>query len=282
MHLVTINTRSICNKINQFQHYLLEKSIDVCAVTETWLKENDEYGLHAIPPSGFKIISQPRCDGRQGGGTALIYKENYTINDHKINNNSEYKELSAFDLCIQDCVINLLVIFRYTNTNVISFCNDLAVILGNNIHTLKGHCILTGDFNIHTEDASDSDTWALNDILDSLGVINYITFLTHKQGHTLDLFIEEEDSPLIMKVTRGHLISHDHFIHTYLIICKNKPKVKEVTYRMYKQIEKTVFKEDLQRTLEVEHTTFDLRSVVERYNSYLKEVLDRHAPEKRD
>ena len=56
----------------------------------------------------------------------------------------------------------------------------------------------------------------------------------------------------------------------------------EVTYRKYKQIDKTMFKEDLQRTLEVEHTTLDLRPLVERYNSELKEVLDRHAPEKRN
>ena len=68
VHLTTINTRSICNKINQFQHYLLENRIDVCAVTETWLKEDDEYGLHELPPPGFKINSKPRCDGRQGGG----------------------------------------------------------------------------------------------------------------------------------------------------------------------------------------------------------------------
>ena len=136
MHLATINTRSICNKINQYQHYLLEKSIDVCAVTETWLKENDEYGLREIPPSGFKIISKPRCDGRQGGGIALIYKENYTINDHKINN-SEYMELPAFHLHIRDCVINLLVIYRYPNKSVVSFCNDLADILGNNTHTYR-------------------------------------------------------------------------------------------------------------------------------------------------
>ena len=157
VHLATINTRSICNKINQFQHYLLENSIDVCAVMETWLKEDDEYGLHEIPPLGFKIISKPRCDRRQGGGIALIYKGNHTINDHKINTNSQYMELSVFDLHIQDHVIDLLVIYRYPNTSVVSFCNDLADILGNNICKLKGHCILTGDFNIHTEDVLDND-----------------------------------------------------------------------------------------------------------------------------
>ena len=118
-------------------------------------------------------------------------------------------------------------------------------------------------------------------MLDSLGLVNHVTFPTHKQGHTLDLVIEEEDSPLIVKVTRGHLISDHHFIHAYLNIYKNKPKEMEVTYGKYKQIDKTMFREDLQRTLEVEHTTLDLRSLVERYNSNLKEVLDRQAPEKR-
>ena len=76
-------------------------------------------------------------------------------------------------------------------------------------------------------------------------------------------------------------ISDLHFIHAHLNICKNKPKLNDVTYRKYKQIDKIAFKEDLQRTLEVEHATHDLRSLVTRYNSNLKEVLDRHAPEKR-
>ena len=151
-----------------------------------------------ILPPGFKIISKPRCDGRQGGGIALIYKENYTINDHKINTNSQYMEISAFDLWIQDRVIDPLVIYRYPNTSVVSFCNDLADILGNNIHTLKGHYILTGDFNIHTEDVQDNDTGTFNDMLNSLGMINHISFLMYKQWHNLNLFIKEENSPLIM------------------------------------------------------------------------------------
>ena len=190
-------------------------------------------------------------------------------------------ELSAFDLRIQDHVIDLLVIYRYPNTSVVSFCNDLADILGNNILTLKGHCILTGDFNICIDDTSDNNTRTLNDMLDSLGMINHITFPTHKQGHTPDLFIEEGNSPLIMKVTRGHLMSDHHFIHAHLNICKNKPEVNEVTFRKYKRINMTTFKEELQRTLQVKHTTHDLTSLVNRYNSDLRKILDKHAPEKK-
>ena len=103
------------------------------------------------------------------------------------------------------------------------------------MHALKGHCILTGDFNIHTDDALDNDTRTFNDMLDSLGMVNHVTFPRHKQGHTHGLVIEEEDSLLIVNVTSGHLILDHHFIHAYLSICKNKPEEMEVTYRKYKQ-----------------------------------------------
>ena len=118
-------------------------------------------------------------------------------------------------------------------------------------------------------------------MLDSLGMINHVTFPTHKHGHTLDLFIKEGNNPLITKVTRGHLVSDHHFIHAHLNIYKNKPKVNEVTYRKYKLINNITFKEELQKTLEVGHTTQDLRSLVNRYNSDLRKILDRHAPEKK-
>ena len=57
--------------------------------------------------------------------------------------------------------------------------------------------------------------------------------------------------------------------------------INKVTYRKYKQINKITFKEELQRTLEVQHTTHDLRSLVNRYNSDLRKILDKHAPEKK-
>ena len=79
-------------------------------------------------------------------------------------------------------MINLLVIYRYPNTSVISFCNDLADTLENNINALKGHCILTGNFNIHTEDELDNDTRTFNDMLDSLGMVNHITLPNTQAG----------------------------------------------------------------------------------------------------
>ena len=33
--------------------------LDICAVTETWLKEGDEIGKVALKPEGYEILSSP-------------------------------------------------------------------------------------------------------------------------------------------------------------------------------------------------------------------------------
>ena len=36
-----INARSTVNKIQPFQQYIIDKNIDICAITETWIKKDD-------------------------------------------------------------------------------------------------------------------------------------------------------------------------------------------------------------------------------------------------
>ena len=38
--LAYINARSISNKIHQFQHYVVDNRVDICAITDSWLKED--------------------------------------------------------------------------------------------------------------------------------------------------------------------------------------------------------------------------------------------------
>ena len=69
--LAHVNAQSIENKIGPFQHYLQDEGINLCAVTETWLKPDDMLLPREITPPGYDILSQPRSDGRQGGGLPL-------------------------------------------------------------------------------------------------------------------------------------------------------------------------------------------------------------------
>ena len=45
---------------------------------DSWLKEEDEHSAKEVPPDGYKIISNPRSVGRQGGSIAVVYRDYYT------------------------------------------------------------------------------------------------------------------------------------------------------------------------------------------------------------
>ncbi len=66
-----LNSRSICNKVVGTLELLKDNNIDICCVTETWLKTNDKAIFAEIHDHGYDIYSKPRR-GR-GGGVAFIY-----------------------------------------------------------------------------------------------------------------------------------------------------------------------------------------------------------------
>ena len=72
LHLAHINARSIKNKIPQFQEYITYANIDLCALTETWLKPDDDDIAKVVPPQGYTFLSWPRQDGWRGGGIAIV------------------------------------------------------------------------------------------------------------------------------------------------------------------------------------------------------------------
>ena len=74
----TLNARSIANKSALFVDYINECKADLCAITETWLSDNDSAVCHEITPPSYKLFHCPRSDGR-GGGTALLFRDNINV-----------------------------------------------------------------------------------------------------------------------------------------------------------------------------------------------------------
>ena len=79
LSLAHVNAQSIRNKIGSFQHYLQDEKIDLCTVTDTWLKPDDIIHPKEITPPGYDILSKPRTDGRQGGGVAHVYNSSVKV-----------------------------------------------------------------------------------------------------------------------------------------------------------------------------------------------------------
>ena len=63
-----VNAHSVNNKVGTLQSIITERNLDICAITETWLKlEDDDLTIKQIPPNGYNIISYPIPNGCMGG-----------------------------------------------------------------------------------------------------------------------------------------------------------------------------------------------------------------------
>ena len=69
-----INTGLINNEVLDIQQYITSNLIDICAISETWIKSNaDTNTIKEIAPQEYRMISQPCKSGKQGSGLALLY-----------------------------------------------------------------------------------------------------------------------------------------------------------------------------------------------------------------
>ena len=98
------NARSIKNKTISICDYLSSNMCDLLAVSETWLyseEEKNEVVLAQLLPNDFSINHNPRSDGREGGGVAIMYNENTPLEIKNSINPANYKQFeSMFNLIL--------------------------------------------------------------------------------------------------------------------------------------------------------------------------------------
>ena len=150
--------------------------VDICAITETWLKAEREEPVHNIAPPGYNLISHPRMDGHIGEGIALLYKS--SLNVTKINslNNLITMECSTLTFKNDHTNLTLLVIYKQPTSSTITFFEELATILEEGITSMKSNIMIIGYFNIHMENIANPDTITFNHFLDSFNFQNHVNF----------------------------------------------------------------------------------------------------------
>ena len=117
---------------------------------------------------------------------------------------------------VKSLVLNLYTVYRMSNNSVMTFCNEMANVLVNNITGDRGETILLGNFNIHMDGPVDLDTITFNDFLDSLDLSNLVNIGTHTSNHNLDLVIQSNSFKMNSKTLQGHFIFDHLFIHQTL------------------------------------------------------------------
>ena len=69
-----VNCWSVVNKRADLQNGLIENNFTLCALTETWIRLDDDVTWVQLCPPGYKVISKSRKD-KTGGGIAVVYRD---------------------------------------------------------------------------------------------------------------------------------------------------------------------------------------------------------------
>ena len=67
-----LNTRSINKKELILKDFTVENDIDIFAVTETWLRDDNTFSLADVCPKGYYFYHIPRKNSRGGGGWCAV------------------------------------------------------------------------------------------------------------------------------------------------------------------------------------------------------------------
>ena len=127
-----VNCQSVVNKTADLQHDLIENNFTLCALTETWIRLDDDVTSVQLCPPGFKVISISRKD-KTGGGIAVVYKDTITVRSRATHSYSSM-ECSSFSTDLPMSTINLSVIYRPPNSSILAFAMVFLNLLENNVH----------------------------------------------------------------------------------------------------------------------------------------------------
>ena len=116
--------------------------------------------------------------------------------------------------------------------------------------------------------------------LDSTNLTQHISFPTHRDQHTLDLFITSTTSSLNPTFDYSPVSPSDHFpIFASLTISPLPPApMTQFSFRCIKSISITKFSRDISKSRLITHQPTNLSHLVETYNRTLSSLIDKHAP----
>ena len=281
LKISTVNTRSIRNKGAQLIQHVVDESIDLCVITETWLTANgDDVHRAQFSQCGYNFDDSPRLD-RKGGGVALLYRENLEV--HRL----ESGILPSFEFCTwkvscKTFTINIIGLYRppYSSNNrttLAQFLEEFQPFLAG-LDSFTYPSIALGDLNIHLNVPSDHHTKQFNSILETYNFEQSVTVPTHSSGNTLDAIISRTCDNLQVSQPVGDNFISDHCFVTS-VIQKSKPQLtkKCVRYRNWKS-STSGFSQSLSNKVDTLPKINDVNEYVNQFNDTLTSIVNEHVP----
>lgn len=282
LRFANVNARSVKNKTASIVDHVLGRKIDVCVITETWLKDKDTVSIAALSPPGYSFKSFPRQSNRLGGGTGVMFNNNFKVSLVDGGEKRSF-EFSEWNFIGTNRTIKTVAVYRppYSQAHPVSpsvFFEEFSTFL-ESIVMCSEVLLITGDFNFHLDDSSDGDAKKFIDLLETFGLIQHVMVPTHTSDHILDLLISRASNDINIRSVQTTFYISDHcFVECSLSIPRPNLTMKEIQFRKMKQINLEAFKTDITSSNLCNVPWSSLDDLVECYDVTLSRILEKHAP----
>jgi hypothetical protein len=287
-----INARSVCNKTELLNEFLISKRVDILLLVETWLTGVDEFDnamLTQICSGGnHKFYNVPRGRKKKGGGIGLIVRNDIEVqvlaSTHLKYDSFEHGQ---FNVSIRSQLFHLTILYRPPSSSLSIFLNEFS----NHLAEVNqyGNVIIAGDFNINVNQRTTSQE--LLELISTFGMKQHVYGPTHQSGSTIDLIItHDKDESYIQKLDICAGVS-DHQAVTFSTSLlndnvKRPPSSKyTVATRSFKNVDHDRLALDfdyyvndpIQWMMEI-NPSISVNDISGFFNFSVKKVIDQHAP----
>ena len=279
------NARSIKLKVPILFDLVISNKIDILAITESWLtgdhRQDHVLAELSLTFPNYNVHHIPRGNKRSGGGVLVLLRKSYNATMSTI---TSFKSFEYMDITITSrshMPVRLYVLYRpqkFQNKKDTApiFFHEFSSFL-ENISTVSGHLLITGDFNFHVNKSTDREASRFTDIIDSADLQQHVDKPTHKSGNTLDLILTRSD--FVTNITTTHYLPSDHAAVLCLLnIPRPEPKRMEISIRKFRDIDIDAFRNDILNSTLYTSSFSDLDMLVAEYDHVLTSLKDKHAP----
>ena len=181
-----------------------------------------------------------------GGVVGVLYNKCYKIEKQDVITFLSFEYMEVL-LRTPTTVLRIGVLYRpppstENGLTATMFFNEFPILL-ERLAVSSGHLLLTGDFNFHVDDRTDSLASRFLDLLDSHNLIQHVSGPTHKDNHTLDLMITRACEDIIesWSTLNPHLSDHSA-IHSKLSLARPRPRRVNKQYRKNRGVDPIEFR----------------------------------------
>ena len=226
-----VNIQSVRNKTFDIRDMLRDNHIDILALTETWLRENETSVVEECTPLTHCFLHYPR-EGRAGGGVGIFLSKSLT--HRKMEKRAQLESFEYIHVKFKNANdwIAVVVIYRPPDNSrraLDVFFREFEALVSD-LDLDRYRTIICGDFNLWMDREDLPDTNKMNDLLATYALENKVKSATANSGHTLDLVIcdGQTESLANIKVDEVSTISPFHRMINCFIArsrCKYKKKI---------------------------------------------------------